>query len=70
MDLAIGAILPQAIGITDALGHPVTAGGVFHLLATRVVVVLVITLEVLVLNALTKTTNTPKTARATAREVG
>jgi hypothetical protein len=70
MGWAIGQVLPQVIGVTNALGHPLTGGWIFHLLATRVVVVAVLTLEALILNALTKTTNTPKTSRGMVREVG
>ena len=67
MDRAIAEILPQTIGVANVFAHPVTVGWAFHLLVARIVVVLVATLEVLVLNALT---STPTMARVKRRELG
>lgn len=51
MTQAIGEILPLATGVTNTF-HLATFGLVFHLVATRLVAVVVITLEVVVLNTL------------------
>lgn len=52
MGQAIIKILAQESGVTNLFAHLGAFGLVFHLLATRLLAVIVITLELLVLNTL------------------
>ena len=52
MGQIIGEILPQAIGTANIFAHLGALSLVFHLLVSRVLAVVVITMELLVLNAL------------------
>ena len=52
MGQAIREILAQESGVTTLLAHLGVFGLVFHLLATRLLAVIVITLELLVLKTL------------------
>jgi hypothetical protein len=58
MDQAIGEILPLVIGVTNTFAHLGAFSSVFHLLATRLLAVVGITLELLVLNTLWPRTET------------
>ena len=52
MGQAIGGILPLATGVTNSFAHLGALSLVFHLLMSRVLAVVVITMELLVLNTL------------------